>query len=60
MRIPCSVSMKDTPEQTKDVFRNLLVRLCPLLMKFMPRMYTITNESCPGSTNDLLDAIEQN
>jgi hypothetical protein len=26
-----------------------------LLMEFMPRMYTITNESCPGATKDLLD-----
>jgi hypothetical protein len=30
------------------------------LMKFLPRMYTITNESCPGATKDLLDAVEQN
>jgi hypothetical protein len=52
--------MEDTPEQTKDVFRYLPVRLCPLLMKFIPRIYTITNdESYPSATEDLLDAVEQ-
>jgi hypothetical protein len=31
-----------------------------LHMKFMPRMYAITNESCLCAAKDLLDAVEQN